>query len=512
MKKEKEVVENSQENEVIKNKVKFSEKMALKFKKLFIVDGLRTFLIVAILFVSYIAINLFAKDYELPKIDVTENKIYTLTDASKKALENVNQEVKIYAYGFEEDGSFIDLLKQYNETNEKITYEVLTEESNLEMVKKYDLSEGYFVLIIQSGDSEKVIDASNEFTSYDYTTYQTVDTTEQVITNSVLGLTQENKPKIYLTQGHQEYDTASIARLVAQLQNEAFEVEFINLATLGAVPEDCDILAIISPAQDFMDVEVTAVTNYINNGGKIFFSMDVISETLSLTNLQKILDLYGVSVENGYVFECSPNQFLSEYNYIYMPQISATSDITKDIYTDSYLWLVFTGRLNYKSDEELKSLNVEKETLLSSTDESLFITDLSTDIGTAVENATAASTLKSSEIASSLTKTITKDDGTELKSQLIIVSSASFMSDFVISELNQTYPLSSIGSNMDFVMNAVSNLAGKDNILTIRKEYNSSTYTPTNLQHIIVIAIIILVPVAIIIGGLLVGFWRKRRK
>ena len=38
MKKEKEVVENSQENEVIKNKVKFSEKMALKFKKLFIVD------------------------------------------------------------------------------------------------------------------------------------------------------------------------------------------------------------------------------------------------------------------------------------------------------------------------------------------------------------------------------------------------------------------------------------------------------------------------------------------
>ena len=160
----------------------------------------------------------------------------------------------------------------------------------------------------------------------------------------------------------------------------------------------------------------------------------------------------------------------------------------------------------------MSSLSYSKETLLSSTDESLFITDLSTDIGTAVENATAASTLKSSEIASSLTKTITKDDGTELKSQLIIVSSASFMSDFVISELNQTYPLSSIGSNMDFVMNAVSNLAGKDNILTIRKEYNSSTYTPTNLQHIIVIAIIILVPVAIIIGGLLVGFWRKRRK
>ena len=56
------------------------------------------------------------------------------------------------------------------------------------MVKKYELSEGYFVLIIKSGESEKVIDASTEFSTYDRTTYQTVDTTEQVITNSILGL------------------------------------------------------------------------------------------------------------------------------------------------------------------------------------------------------------------------------------------------------------------------------------------------------------------------------------
>lgn len=507
-----EVIKNVEETEEVKNKVKFSEKLALKFKKMFIVDGLRTFLIVAILFVSYIAINLFAKDYDLPKIDVTENKIYTLTDASKKALENIDQEVKIYAYGFEEDGSFFDLLKQYSNANEKITYEMLTEESNFEMVKKYELSEGYFVLIIKSGESEKVIDASTEFSTYDRTTYQTVDTTEQVITNSILGLCQENKPKVYLTQGHQEYDSTAIPGLISQFKNEAFETEFINISTTGTIPDDCDVLAIISPAQDFFDIEVSAVTDYINRGGKIFFAMDVISETLELPNLQKILDLYGVSVENGYVFECTPNQYLSNYNYIYMPEVSSTSEITKDIYTDSALWLVFTGRLNFKSEEELKNLNVVKETLLNSSENSLFITDLSSDITTAVEKATESDLVKSSEIASSLTKTITRDDGSQVESKLIIVSSGSFMSDFVVSELNQTYPLSYLGSNMDFVMNAMSSLAGKDNILAIRKEYNSSTYSPTNLQHIIVVAIILLVPVAIIIAGLIVGACRKRRK
>ena len=512
VKKEKKEKVKKVKDDAIKDKVTLGEKLSLKLKKLFIVDGLRTFLIVAILLVSYVAINLAAQENKLPKFDITENKIYTLTESSKKALSGLDQEVKIYAYGFEEDGSFIDLLDQYKKANEKISYEVLTEETNLEMVKQYDLSEGYFVLIIKSGDSEKVIDASTEFTSYDYTTYQTIDTTEQVITNSILGLTQENKPKIYLTQGHQEYGQETINRLLVQLANEAFEVNFINLTTTGTVPEDCDVLAIISPAQDFMDVEVDAITNYINRGGKIFFSMDVVSETIKLPNLQKILDLYGVSVENGYVFECAENQYLSNYNYIYMPQVSSTSAITKDIYTDSYLWLVFTGRLNYRSDEELQGLKVTKETLLSSSPESMFITDLSDDINKAVENAASKGMIKSSEIASSLTKTITKPDGSEVESKLIIASSASFMSDYVVNELNQTYPLSFIGSNIDFVMNSISDLAGKDNILTIRKEYNNSTYTPTNLQNIVVILIIILVPLFIIIAGILIGVWRKRRK
>ena len=97
------------EKEVIEDKVKFSEKLALKFKKLILVDSLRTFLIVAILFVAYIALNLFASEYDLPKIDVTENQIYSLTDASQKELEKLDQDVKIYAYGFEEDSTFIDL-------------------------------------------------------------------------------------------------------------------------------------------------------------------------------------------------------------------------------------------------------------------------------------------------------------------------------------------------------------------------------------------------------------------
>ena len=88
----------SEENEVIKNldekiKVKFSEKLALTFKKIILADNFRTFLTVVILFICYISINAWALQAELPKIDVTENKIYSLTDASKKALEKIDAKV-----------------------------------------------------------------------------------------------------------------------------------------------------------------------------------------------------------------------------------------------------------------------------------------------------------------------------------------------------------------------------------------------------------------------------------
>ena len=67
----------------------------------------------------------------------------------------------------------------------------------LQKIKENDLQEGYSVLIIESGDSKKVIDASTDFSSFDYTTYQTIDTTEQTITNSILAITEENKPNVY---------------------------------------------------------------------------------------------------------------------------------------------------------------------------------------------------------------------------------------------------------------------------------------------------------------------------
>ena len=101
----------------------------------------------------------------------------------------------------------------------------------------------------------------------------------------------ENKPKIYFTTGHQEYDlNTELVVLSAYLQNEAFEISTVDLATQGKVPDDCDVLAMMSPATDIMDVERDAIIDYINKGGNIYYSTDVLQEDVAMPNIQAVLD------------------------------------------------------------------------------------------------------------------------------------------------------------------------------------------------------------------------------
>ena len=326
------------------NDVKFSEKFSLKIRQTVIVSKLFTWLVVLALIATFIGLNFWIQSVDLPEIDVTANKIYTLTDESKKALETIDQDIKIYVFGMEEKASVVGLIKQYCAVNDKITYEMLSNESNLAKVQEFGLEDGYAIVVIESGESKKIINASTEFHTYDYTTYAEIDTTEQTLTNSILNLSIENKPKVYFLNGHGEFGietetgTAELGILATFLKNEAFEVQSLNLATAGAVPEDCDTLVIMSQNADFLEGETQAIMDYINRGGNLFITQDIvrIGQDLQLTNLQKILDLYGVSFEKGYIVETDENNTLSNCPYIFRPQVSSSSDITADIASDSH--------------------------------------------------------------------------------------------------------------------------------------------------------------------------------
>lgn len=513
-----------------KSDIKFSERFSLKFRKTIIASKVFTILTVLVLIAAFIGLNIGVQSLDLPEIDVTANKIYTLSDSSKKALESIDQDIKIYVFGIDENDSVVGLIKQYCQANGKISYEMLSSETNLAKVQEFELEDGYSIVVVESGNSKKIIDAGSEFHSYDYTTYAEVDTTEQTLTNSILSLSIENKPKVYFVEGHDEFKVnldgssqAELGVLTTYLQNEAFEVSTVNLTSVGAVPEDCDVLAIMSPEKDFLENETQAVLNYINQGGNIFLTRDVLEQSVGFSNLQKILDVYGVSVENGYILEADSSYTVSNYPYVFRPQISNTSEITADIYSDSYMWLAYSEKLNFLSEEELNNLKVTYEELLGTTDSAVFVTDFSSDVNTAAKTAQTGHFT----IAALVTKTIsegTSSEGTEngeeqnaessdaITSKLVISGNGQFMTDYIVSELSNQYPLSYLGSNKDFAINSISALVEKEGGLTLRKGMAGSSYvfTATKEQNRIVLIVIFAVPVLILLVGILV--WRQRKK
>ncbi len=505
--------------------IKFSEKFSLKIRQTVMVSKLFTWVVALALIAGFVGLNFWVQSLNLPEIDVTANKIYTLSEESKKALEKVEQEIKIYVFGLEENDAVVGLIKQYCATNEKISYEMLSKESNLEKVQEFELEDGYSIVVIEAGDSKKIIDASSQFHTYDYTTYAEVDTTEQTLTNSILGLSTENKPKIYFVEGHEEFGIsteegtqAELGVLSTYLRNEAFEITSINLTSITAIPEDCDVLAIMSPSTDFLENEAQTVIDYINKGGNLFLTRDVLTQGTQMPNLQKILDVYGVKVENGYILEADSNQTVANYPYVFRPQISGSNAITADINSDSYMWLAYAQKLNFVASEELEKLQVTYEELLGTTDKSLFITDFSADVTKAASTAQTGhftiSALVTKTISEGTTDEATGEKTGNVESKLVITGNGRFITDYVVSEISNQYPLSYLGSNKDFAINAISSLAEKENGLTIRKSMAGTSYmfTATKAQNSVVLAIIFIFPVVIILVGMLVWKYRRKRK
>lgn len=259
-------------------KKNFFESLSLKIRKGLMVSRAKTFLVVSILVVAFLTLNLWLNKIDLPKFDITENQLFSLSEASQKEMSYVEQDVRIWVYGFATNDSVVDLLKQYNKSNSKITYEILTEEVNADKVKKYNLESGNKALVFEVGDTYKIV-YDSDFVTYDYTTWQQVDLTENAITNAILNLTIAEKPKLYVLTGHDELSIDQyLTKILAYLQNEVFEYSTLNLLTAGTIPEDCDLLAVFSPQKDLLDQETNVILDYINKGGNIIFTSDFVSE------------------------------------------------------------------------------------------------------------------------------------------------------------------------------------------------------------------------------------------
>ena len=485
-------------------KEKETSKFILKLKKKWLVDGTKTIILVLLIIAVFLGISYGMKKWDLTPIDLTEEKLYTLTDESKEKVKNIDKDVNIYFVGYDDTNSDLELAKQYKNTNEKIVAEAVKADDRPDLVQKYQIDSDAQGIIVECGDRSKVLSA-DDLVTYDTSTYETISIAEEKLTSAILSVVTDKMPKVYFLDGYSNFTLdKNMTTLNMYLENEIMEVSQLNILSTGNVPEDCETLVITTPSKDFDDVATTAITDYINRGGNILWLNAAMATSVDLPNVNKILALYGVNPFTvGIIRETDSSSMVSGSPDLIFPNLGS-SKITEDLYSKGVIFANAT-KINLVDDDTLESLGVEENDLATPSEGAYFRTDFNNSSSTAEEGEES----KSFVVGTELKKTISDENSDDKESTMIIYGENYFAGDYQLTQ-NSQYPAVQLVNNKDLVLNSIAYLTDKEEDITARKSTGTVTYTATTEQDRIVKIIIFAVPIIIIIIGIIV--WQKRRR
>ncbi|MDE5700080.1 MAG: Gldg family protein [Lachnospiraceae bacterium] len=444
-----------------------------------------------------VVINLIA--VRLPErytnIDVTSNKMYTLTEQTRDILRALDEEIDIYVIQAESsaDTTIVQTLKGYADASSHIQVTYIDPVVNPQFVNKYTTgSITTDSIIVESSKRYKIISYQDLYeTEFDYTTYQQNVTgydAEGQLTSAIDYCISENMPKIYMIAGHNEYTLD--AGFQTAIEKENIETETINLMNYDAVPEDAECILIHAPESDLSQDDADKIIAYLNEGGKALITTDYIG--IELPNLERIVEEFGMSFQNGYAVDNDSNHYYQEPTYL-LPEVGyapETEGLT-DMYT--YLLAPFAQGIGI-TDEEAEDIIYTK--LLTGSDSSL--------IKTNVQNA-AVYTYEEGDIEGPVCigvkaeKTVGDRD-----SVLYVFTSARMFMDNI--------DLAVSGNNKKLFSNIMSTMAEHETSVSIPAKSYQTERLIVSAQEVIFfgVAMVIVVPLALIAVGIVI--WLNRRK
>jgi gliding motility-associatede transport system auxiliary component len=228
--------------------------------------------------------------------DLTAAQQFSLSDQSKKILQDLKEPVKIRVFARSTDfPRFRDRLDEYQYQSKQVSTEYIDAEQKPAVAQQYGVTQLGTVVFEYKGRTEKA----------------TADG-EQELTNALIKVVQGRTPKVYFTQGHGEKDTTGSDRggysaIAGALKGENFVVDKLVLAQSADVPADADVIVIAGPKTDFLEPEIGLLKKYLARGGKLFVMLDPVikADQPQPTGLQALLKDWGIEADNDIVLDVS---------------------------------------------------------------------------------------------------------------------------------------------------------------------------------------------------------------
>ena len=432
-------------------------------------------------------------------IDVSDNKIYEITDTSREMLKSLDKEIKftVFAEKDSTDERIQTFLKKYTGLSDKIEVEWVDPVLHpSELTENNMEADGILISCEETGKSTSVT-FDDILVTDEYSYYMTGSSSptefdgEGQFTSAINFVASGETKKLYYTSGHGEQTfSSSVTEL---LEKNNIEGEEVNLLMTNEIPEDCELLMLYAPTADISEEEKERILSYMSEGGKVFIILGEMEG--DAPNLDALLNEYGMQREEGYIADMQRN-YQGNYYYIF-PEITATGELAEVLSSDMVLLVNAHGLT--MTDAARDTISVTE--FMQTSSQAYAVTEETQEEGTYTLGAVATETISSEEEDAEDESSDSEEETKE--SRLTVVSSDSLIDSQLTDNLATL-------ENLDLFMNAVT--SNFDDTQNVAIEAKSLEITYNTMKHTGVTGMVAIVGIPALV--LLFGFmkWWKRRK
>src|SRR5690242_15371417 len=196
------------------------------------------------------------------RVDLTSEKLYTLSDQSRRTVADLKKDVDIIRFSRTPDQTFKDLATEYTNSGTHVHYREVDPHEKPQVARQYNVTHLNDV-VVSSGSHNETL----------------TGTGEQDVTNAIIKVTRDTVKTICFVEGHGEKSLASgeqdgLEGGDKSLKSEGYQTKTVNLVSSGEVPSDCNVLVDAGPKQSLFPQEGGLISKYLDGGGRALLLLD----------------------------------------------------------------------------------------------------------------------------------------------------------------------------------------------------------------------------------------------
>lgn len=311
-----------------------------------------TAVVAVLVVVLNVVVSLLADRFPI-NIDLTQNKLFSLSDNSVEIAKSINKDVQVIVFGSEDlyknpnmgsdyyqvEALYKEIYKalqqytSYSGGKVSVKYEDLNLNPQLAtQYTKYEVTSGDILLLCGDRYQKASFNDMYEISGDGYTQAQTVSSKVEVaLASRIKNVMRDTVQVITAFVGHEE-DEDTVSALKSIYEANGYEFKELNLASSEEIDANTVAGLIVGPTKDFTAEEIERLQKWLDNDGKLDRNLMVFADfQAECKNLYEFLNVeYGLEVTDNLIMETSLTRTF-RYSGYYPYADTADTEFTKDL-------------------------------------------------------------------------------------------------------------------------------------------------------------------------------------